>query len=304
MRILSLEDLPIEGGSCITIGGFDGVHLGHQELIKEVKYYSETKGIHSVLVTFDIPPQVVLKGWDKGLLTPIEEKLMILKEYNLDFVLILKFDEKLKNMEAKEFIEEIMLKKLHAKAWVLGHNHHFGKGREGNAIYLIENIKKWPFFVTVVPPILWEGEAITSSLIREECLKGRIERTNKFLGRPYFLYGKVVHGDGRGHLTGIPTANIEVNPLKLLPKRGTYASFVHFKEKRLRGVTNIGVRPTFGGDRVIPEIHVLDFEGNLYGENLKVELIEYLREEVKFNSLSHLKKQIEEDIKRAREMLI
>ena len=303
MKVLTLSDLPIEGESCITIGGFDGLHVGHQELIRELINCAKFRGQKSVLLTFKIPPQVILRGWKRGLLTPIEEKLEILRNFPLDYVLVLEFNEKLKGMRAEEFVRSIAMRGLNTKTWILGYNHHFGRDREGGAIYLIRNIERWPFYINVIPPILWRGSTITSTRIREECLKGNIKLVNRFLGRPYQLVGKVVHGDRRGHLTGFPTANLQMSPIKLLPKRGVYAAHVEVDGKLYKAVVNIGTRPTFGGKRVIPEIHIIDFDGDLYGKVLKVFLIEYLREEIRFESVDSLKEQIRLDLKRAREVL-
>jgi len=303
MKIITGNDFEINSrGSVVTVGGFDGIHLGHQALIEEVIKCASHRNYNAVLLTFETHPRIALgQEREPFLLTPISEKIEILKTFPLDFVIFLEPTVELLNTDREEFVKEFLINKLHTKRLVLGFNHHFGKNREGSPVYLAETLKDWNFVLTVFPPVFVNGEIVSSSKIREFLRVGNIKMANKMLGRPYSITGEVVEGKKIGRKLGVKTANLKVHPFKLLPANGVYVVEVSFRGDMLKGVASVGVRPTVDGKKVVTEVHIFDFDEEIYGEQLKVHFLEYLREEKKFSSLEELKSAIMDDIKRAKE---
>ncbi len=290
----------------VTIGTFDGVHRGHQQILNEMLKISREKGFRNFVITFEPHPRtVVSKKFDIRLLTTLSEKKEIFKSFGIENLMIIKFTEEFSKLTSVEFIKQYICDKIGARHVVIGYDHKFGRDREGDENALREMGKEYGFEVTRVPPMKENGVVISSTLIRNLLLDGKIEEANNYLGRNYCLSGKVVPGAGRGIVLGFPTANIQPeDKQKLIPANGVYAVSVKVENKVYFGVMNIGFRPTFNQTpHAITEVHILNFNKKIYGENIKVEFIKRLRDEKKFGGKNELIKQIEEDIRRTKEVL-
>ncbi len=292
----NLAEIDIAEPTAVTVGTFDGLHLGHQKVLQALSRKAKEKGYLEVLVTFYPHPQLVVgpkHGKKIELLTTLEEKLEILEKLGVPAVLVIPFDREFARTPYREFVTRILREKLHVKAMVIGYDHAFGRNREGNPETLRKLGQELGFEVEVVEPYYLDGLAVSSTQIRRFLQKGQIEMANKMLGRPYSLRGKVVQGKGRGRELGFPTANIRLNhPDRLIPRPGVYAVDVRLRGERYRGMMNIGHRPTFNFDPLTLEIHIINFRGSIYGEELIVEFKKFIREERKFQSLAELKKQL------------
>ena len=301
MQLISeLSNFSPERETLLTIGVFDGVHLGHRHLITKLTQRAAASNLLSVVVTFNSNPKAVLSHRAKlARLTTLEEKASLLRSLGVDLVVPLTFTTELAALSAREFV--LYLKKyLRMRGLVIGPNFALGRGREGNAAVLQSLGKELNFTVEVVEPLKLEGSLVSSTVVREALARGDMKATTKLLGRYFSLSGPVVGGAERGHhILGFPTANIEVEPEQALPEDGVYATISHVGDKVYQAVTNIGVKPTFGkGERTV-EAHVLDFSGELYGQKLTIELVERLRSEMKFASPEELSAQIKKDVERA-----
>lgn len=287
-----------------TVGSFDGVHLAHRAILREVVRRAMESGGTGIAMTFEPHPQIVLDPQTApALLTSTEEKLALLEEMALEVVVLLKFDLDLARMEATDFIKEILCRQLSIKEIVIGHDHAFGQGRRGRLKTLQEMERDCGFRVAVVEPIFFADEPISSTRIRHRLLAGDVVGATQMLGRRYVLSGRVVAGDGRGHALHYPTANLETSPQKLIPADGVYAVISRGASDVRRGLLNIGLRPTFGGGVRRLEIHFLDFQGSLYGDQIEIELVEKIRDERSFADGSQLSRQIREDEQIARRLL-
>jgi riboflavin kinase / FMN adenylyltransferase len=287
----------------ITIGVFDGVHLGHKELLAEVKHQAEKLSCLSGVVTFrQHPDELVYSGKILPHLTSLDERIARLKAEGMDKVIVISFNRDMMEIPARDFV--ILLKKyLKIKALVIGPDFALGKKRQGDMKYLTELGKEFGFTVTQLKPKVINGEIISSTAIRRALAEGDMKHVFRLAGQYFSLAGPVVAGFGRGKGLGFPTANLDVEPKQALPPDGVYATHAYIDGILFQSMTSIGVRPTFGkGNRSI-EVFILDYKGDLYGKNLKVEFIERLRPEKKFSSPEELKKQIEEDVDRGREIL-
>ncbi|MCS7285573.1 MAG: bifunctional riboflavin kinase/FAD synthetase [Anaerolineae bacterium] len=289
--------------SFITIGAFDGVHRGHQHLIRTLVREAHEKGFLAGLVTFHPHPSVVLNPSNptRYLTTP-GEKVSILEKMDLDLVAILPFDEKMARTPAREFIG-LLCKHLNLKELWVGADFALGFRREGNVEVLKELGREMGFMVRVVEPLYFKGEIISSTRIRKLIALGEVREAAQLLGRYYSLAGEVVRGEGRGRSLGFPTANLEVRPERVIPADGVYVTYVRVGRDRLWGVTNVGIRPTFDGGKRLVETYILNFEGDLYGYDLVVEFVERLRPEMKFPSVEELTRQIREDVEKALRIL-
>ncbi len=302
--ISDIENLEWKGKpGVITLGDFDGFHLGHRSLLEHSIRRAREMDSASLLVTYHPSPKMLLgkRRFDEQIYTK-SEKIFLLQEYNLDAVVFIPFEERLLNVSAKTFLQEILLKKLQARHIILGYDHHFGKNRRGNFRYLQNAATKYHFTTEELPRVLHNGEAISSSAIRLSLKAGEIEKANAMLGRPFFVSGTVIHGNQRGRLLGTPTANLHINPDKILPREGVYAGHAFIGKRREKAVFNIGFNPTFNNIDLSLEAHILDISENLYGEPLRVELLWRLRDEQKFENVDALKARITEDVRNAREL--
>ena len=290
-------------GTLLAIGVFDGVHIGHQALLDELKNQASEKGLSSGVVTFRQHPQSTLKPNNVfAYLTDLSQKTRLLKDEGVDFIVALTFSPELASLSAEEFTS-LLQKHLKMKGLVIGYDFALGKKRQGDAATLRRIGEEKDFSVTVVPPERLNGEVASSTAIKAALAAGHMEKVSRMLGRPFRLEGHVVTGDGRGGTLGFPTANLDLEPEQALLADGVYASWAFIGQKRHAALLNIGIRPTFGAGRRIVEIYILDFEGDLYGSHLIVDIMERLRGEVHFSNANELKKQIEADIEKGRVIL-
>lgn len=288
----------VKEATVITVGNFDGVHLGHRSLLKRVREVSKEKGLKSLVLSFyPHPIKALAPSQAPCELTNPYERWELIKEENIDRVVFIKFDKKFSNLGAEDFIREVLHQRLKVKHLVVGYDWRFGYKREGEIELAKEMGRELGFEVEEIQPYRVNGHVVSSTLIRRLLHMGRLEEASKYLGRNYFIRRRVVKGDGRGSSFGFPTANFE-NTENLCLKEGVYLVKV---EERLFGVANYGKRPTFDGQRKVLEVHLLDFKGDLKGKVLKVEFLNFLREERKFSSPKELIKQIEEDISIAKD---
>jgi riboflavin kinase / FMN adenylyltransferase len=288
----------------LTIGNFDGVHLGHQKIILEVlKRSEEIKGT-SMAVTFEPHPMKVLAPEREiRILTTLEEKAKLIEEMGVNVLLCINFNKEFANLLPDDFIEDVLVKKINAKEIIVGTNYAFGKNKKGTVELLKRRGKKYGFRVKAVSNVRVYGNIVSSSSIRSLLLKGAVYDTSTFLGRAYSIEGSVIKGKGRGkNLLNIPTANI-TTPVEIAPKEGVYAVRVGFNNSIYEGVANIGKNPTFGNTDVSYEVHLLNFSGDLLGEDIRIFFIDRLRGEQLFPDILSLEKQIRNDIERAREIL-
>jgi riboflavin kinase/FMN adenylyltransferase len=283
--------IPRDGrGSLVTVGTFDGVHLGHREVFRELAARAERTGRRSVLVTFHPHPlRVVRPEAAPPVLTSLAEKKEILAESGLEYAVFLPFTPVLQQYPARRFVEEILIGRLDMRELVIGHDHGFGRGREGGADTLREIGRELGFDVDVVDAITLDGQEISSSRIRAQLAAGDAEGAASLLGHRYWLDGVVVQGERKGRELGFPTANVRLDePEKLLPKEGVYAAFGWVRGERLPGLLHLGPRPTFPGYSPTIELHLLDWSGDIYGEHVRVEVAKHLRAIEKFDSVDAL----------------
>ena len=285
----------------VTIGTFDGVHLGHQKILQTLLNEAHDIDGESVLLTFYPHPRMILYPESHGmkLLQTQAEKMEKLSEYGLKNLIIYPFSFDFSRLTALEFVRDILVNKLHVRKIIIGYDHQFGKNREGNIQYLKDVADTYEFEVIEIPAQDIDEVNISSTKIREALLNGDVQRAAVFLGQPYVLSGKVVRGRALGRTIGFPTANIEVNSdLKLVPGIGVYAVEVHVERNVYRGMLNIGKRPTIvSTDDVHLEVHILDFQEDIYDKVITIRFMERVRDEQKFESVEALKEQLQKDEK-------
>jgi len=289
----------------VTVGTFDGVHRGHWAVLQEIRRRAKAAGRRSVLVTFDPHPLRIVRPQHAPLLltTPVEKK-EILAESGLDYAVFISFTERLSRYEPRRFVEEILVQRLGVEELVIGYDHGFGRDRSGDAQTLRDIGAELGFAVDVVAPIETDGEPVSSSRIRRAVSQGRMEEARACLGRPYSVRGVVVRGDGRGRHLGFPTANLQVDQAdKLIPAPGIYAVRGVLRSGTHAGALHLGPRPTFQGSPPTVELHLLDFDGDLYGAKVRVDFVARLRDVRPFDSAASLVEQMREDVEKAREIL-
>lgn len=285
----------------IALGSFDGIHEGHMSLVKKTVELAKKNNGTSIVFTFKNHPREILNSKNKiKLLMNNEDKEKILLENNIDYVYFQEFTEKFMKFSPRDFIKYIK-DKFNVKGIVVGFNFRFGYKNLGDVNLLEELSKEFNYELYVLPPCVYDENPISSTLIRKCLLEGNVEKANIMLGRSYYLEGKVAEGRKIGRTIGFPTANLEYNEKSLLPKEGVYYTLVLVNNNKYKSITNIGNNPTVNGKRLTIESYILDFEGNIYGENIKVNFIKRIRDVVKFNSLEELKHQLEKDKNYAKE---
>jgi riboflavin kinase/FMN adenylyltransferase len=286
-----------KGSRFLTIGTFDGVHLGHQKLFSQLKEMKKNDDDIISVVTFEPHPRIFFKSMENlSLITIIEERVRLLLEH-VDEVIVLKFDESLSKLSPEEFIS-FLCNNFKIDAIIEGENFHFGHGKGGNVNLLKTFGKQFGFCVDIADLYIFDGLPISSSRIRRQIISGKIEEANKLLGWNFYISGEVVHGDRIGTFLGFPTANLRLPDYKIIPQSGVYSTDVEVSEKKYLGALNIGVKPTIGGKKRTVEVHLIDFDGNLYQEVVTVNFKFKIRDEVKFDSIAALKKQIKLDIEK------
>lgn len=294
--------LPTDRGAVATVGTFDGIHLGHWTVLQEIRTRAEETGRRSVLVTFHPHPlRIVRPEQAPALLTTPVEKKEILAESGLEYAVFLSFTEALSRYEPRRFVEEILVGRLGVEELVIGYDHGFGRDRAGGVDALETLGAELGFGVDVVAPVDVGGDTVSSSKIRALVTEGRVADAARLLGRPYSIRGIVVKGEGRGRELGFPTANLRtVGGDKLVPPQGIYAVKGILRRGSFTGALHLGPRPTFKGSPPSIEIHLLDFEGDIYGEEIRIDFVDYLREIAPFTSVAALVDQIREDVDAAR----
>lgn len=282
----------------ISLGMYDGVHRGHERIIYALKSIAEEKNYSSGIFSFwPHPRRIINPEYELKLLTNIEEKIEILEKKGLDFLFLQEFNEDFKNLDAEDFVEQILVKKINVRHVIIGKDHCFGKDRRGDFSLLEKLGKRWGFVVEKLELELFENDNISSTKIREVLQDGDIKIANQMLGYHYSVSGEVVHGKKIGRTIGFPTANILVDDMKLLPKKGAYIVEVWLKNQQYKGMLSIGTNPTVGGDKLSVEVNILDFKGDIYGERLSLKFRDFLHEEIKFENLEKLIERLKQDKK-------
>lgn len=288
-----------ENPTALTLGVFDGVHLGHRQLLSRAFGHDGTPAV----ITFDPHPvEVLAPGTSPRLITNIEERLELLEGLGTELVAVLDLAE-VRNFRPDQFVSEILVGKLAVSALTVGDDFHFGKDRAGDVGFLTETGKRRGFDVDVVGMVTEGGQTVSSSRIRSLIEVGSVSDAAALLGSRYRVTGPVVDGDKRGRDIGYPTANIRPLERKVIPGNGVYATVTRVDGTDHMSATNVGTRPTFGGGERLIEAHLLDFDGDLYGEEITVEFVERLRPELEFKSVAELLEHMEEDVARSRKIL-
>lgn len=295
----NLDTLPPFIKAVVTIGTFDGVHLGHQQIIKQLLNESEATGGESVLITFSPHPRKIVQP-DKSLmqLTTMEERIGLLKQFGINNLVIVPFTKTFSEQTALQYIEEFLVTRFHPSTIIIGYDHKFGNKREGDFRLLEQYAAQFNYTVKEIDEQLIHDAIISSTKIREALLKGDVQLANAFLGYAYFFKGMVIEGNKLGRTIGYPTANLQMeDPDKLIPGNGVYAVTAQLEgETRiLKGMMNIGTRPTVDGSTRMIEVNLFDFNEEIYGRHMKVSLKHYLRSEVKFSGIEALKEQLHKD---------
>lgn len=291
----------------VTLGTYDGVHLGHQTIIREMVAEAHAKGKESVLLTFHPHPRMVLypESHSVRLIDTIEEKLEKLEKLGLDTVILFPFTLKFSRLTAVEFVRDVLVNQIGVSQMLVGYDHHFGKNREGNFQQLEELGVLYDFGVREIKAVETEGIAVSSTKIRKALAEGEMKKVERFLGVPYQLSGLVIHGNKLGRTIGFPTANLYLDQTtKILPEIGVYAVQVIVQGNRLNGVMNIGKKPTVQQtDAISVEVFIFDFEAEIYDETVRVFVYDRLRGEQRFGSIDELKSQLKKDEENARFVL-
>lgn len=279
-----------------TIGSFDGVHLGHKSILNRLTELGQLLKLPTCLITFWPHPKKVIQQEPIELLNTLDEKISLLKSFNIDYLIVLPFSDALKTQSADAFIKEILIKKLHTKHLVIGYDHRFGNNREGDIHFLNANKDLYGIQTVEISKQEIDKATISSTAIRQHLKKGEIEIANKILGYPYLLSGVVSKGQQLGRTIQFPTANLSIETEeKLIPAHGVYVVRVYVGHHHYCGMMNIGMRPTVNGLNRTIEVHILEFDEDIYEKNIRIELLHYLRAEQKFASIDALKAQLEVD---------
>lgn len=294
------ELLDTSQGLGVALGNFDGLHIGHMKLIKDALFLCKQHHLKSMVYSFDEHPENVIAG---KLVTPLittsKMKARLLENFNLDYLYLQKFDANFMKITAEEFIEKILVKQFNARAVTIGFDHRFGYKGMGNAKLLQEMGSIYGFQVNVVEPIHMDGKVISSSIIRKLILEGNMELASKYLGRNYVMEGRVVQGKRVGNKLGFPTANLVCDSNLITPAKGVYITKTTINNTLYNSVTNVGTNPTFHEKGVHIETHILDFNENLYGQEISVHFLKKIRDEKKFSESNQLLEQIKKDVQYA-----
>lgn len=295
--IHGIENFPASEGSIVTIGTFDGVHLGHQQILKQLIDTSQQSKLKSVLLTFFPHPRMVLQpDISMRLIQTIEERERALRKTGLDYLVIHPFSEKFSRLSADDYVKQILVEKLNVRKVVVGYDHRFGRNRTASLEDMYNYADIYDFEVIEIDAKKIKSTAVSSTKIRKAIDEGDIALANSYLGDPFTLEGVVVHGDKRGRELSYPTANIELqNKHKIIPKQGVYLIQSDLDNEVVYGMMNIGTKPTFDTTNPSIEVHFFDWNGDLYEQTLQVKLLKWVREEQKFGSVEELQAQIHAD---------
>ena len=302
--IRSLADAYPSPSSCVTIGNFDGVHIGHQKLIQRTRERARARGLRSVVVTFDPHPlRVLTNRKTPPFITLTEQKLELIAALGVDATLLLTFTREMAALSPAEFVRTFLVEGISMRDLVIGYDYAFGRNRSGDFTVLSALGREMEFTVEQLDPVMHEGTVVSSTRIRDLIQAGMVWEARLLLSRFYRVSGSVVHGRNRGgRLLGFPTANIALTD-ELFPRRGVYAVWAETEGAFLPAVANIGYNPTFGNDTLSVEVHLLDFDKNIYGRPMHVHFVQFLRDEKKFSGVEELVAQIGKDITLGRRIL-
>ena len=293
----SIEDYDEDKRSAVTIGTFDGIHLGHQEILSRLIESSKNKDLNSVVLTFFPHPRIILNKYNEvKMIDTLDEKIIHLNEIGIDSLIIHPFDRNFSLLSANQFIKDFLVDKLKIKHIIIGYDHRFGKGREASVTDLKNYANDYDFTVEEIKAQEIEKITVSSTKIRNSINQGDIKTTEKYLGRYFNLTGKVVKGDGLGKKINYPTANIFIEETyKIIPKDGVYLVETIIKDKLFNGMMNIGHRPTIGTNVKSIEVHLFNFNEDIYGQVISIKMISKIRDEKKFSSIQALKEQLVKD---------
>lgn len=284
----------------LTIGVFDGVHAGHRYLLEKLQHRAAEKTLLSGVVTFIPHPQSVLHPHDQPpWLSDVEDRVRSIQELGINMVAVLTFTPRVAQLGAREFMS-LVKKQLRMQGIMVGPDFTLGRGREGNINLLRTLGREMKFSVEALRPYTINGEVVSSTLIRQALAQGDMKRVKRLMGRHFYLRGKVITSDKRGRALGFPTANLDIKPQQALPGNGIYATIAQVDNKQFPSATNIGIRPTFGEGEKTVEAHLLNYKGDLYGKEVRLEFVQKLRDEQRFASAEELKAQIRKDIREAK----
>lgn len=275
---------------------FDGVHLGHKCIIDELKKVGSAHHLETAVLTFWPHPRFVFNpNEDLKLLNTLDEKTLLMEKYGINNLFLKEFDDEFRNLTGEEFVRQILIEKLNVKYLIIGYDHSFGKNKSGNFELLQKLSKELDFEVEQMEAINIHENNISSTKIRNALLAGNILEANEMLGYSYSVSGKVVHGKKLGRTIGYPTANIETENIKLLPKKGAYIVEVLVNNQQYKGMLSVGTNPTVNGEKLTVEVYIIDFEGDIYDEKITVKFRDFLHEEIKFEGLEKLIERLDED---------
>lgn len=280
----------------LSLGMFDGVHLGHKSIVDELIKVGSENNLETAVLTFWPHPRFVFNPNENlKLLNTLEEKQFLLEKCGIDTLFLKEFDEEFRNLTGEEFVRQILVDKLNIKYLIIGYDHSFGKNKSGNFELLQKLSGEMGFEVERMEAINIHENNISSTKVRNALLAGNIKEANEMLGYSYSVSGTVVHGKKLGRTIGYPTANIETDPIKLLPKKGAYIVEVFIKGEQYKGMLSIGTNPTVNGEKLTVEVYILDFEGDIYDEKITVAFRDFLHDEIKFEGLEKLIERLDED---------
>lgn len=302
----SLEEFTPLKNAVVTSGTFDGVHVGHQKIISRLLQAAEETHGESVVITFWPHPRLIVSPdrHNLKLLSNLDEKIELLSSLGVEHLMVLPFTREFSELSSENFVEDILISGIGTKTLVIGYDHRFGRNREGGFDYLKNNAERFKIDIVEIPRQEIDSLTISSTKIRQALQNGDVRTATELLGRNYTFEGLIKKGRQLGRTIGFPTANVNVaKKYKLIPASGVYAVHVHLRNEKYKGVMNIGNRPTVDGTGITQEVHILDFDDDIYGEILKVEIVDFLRSELKFESVTDLIKQIRKDCEAARQLL-
>ncbi|WP_329807202.1 bifunctional riboflavin kinase/FAD synthetase [Flavobacterium facile] len=293
----SINDFSTSKKTIVTLGTFDGVHIGHTAILDKICKVAYSEGLESVILTFFPHPRLIVSNnYDIKLLNTIEEKSVLLEKKGIQNFIIHPFDKLFSELSPREFVTQVLVEKLNIQKIIIGHDHKFGKDRAADFNDLINFGKEFGFEVEEISAQQINEVSVSSTKIRNSLLEGNVSLANDYLGYPYVLTGNVVKGNQLGRTIGFPTANIEIpEEYKLIPKNGVYVVTVNVNKQTVFGMMNIGIKPTLGENKLSIEVHLLNFDKNIYNQKIQVNILERLRDEHKFESFEALKLQLEVD---------
>lgn len=300
MKIIDLNNsIDTKYKTAVALGNFDGIHVGHEYLIKDTVLKAKKQGLKPAILLFRNHTRTKVKKSNSTIyiLTSNEQKLQILEELGIEIVYIIDFDNSIMTLTAKDFVQNIIVDKVNAKLVTVGFNYKFGYKALGNSDTLKELGQNKGFIVNIVDPIYIQEDIVSSTRIRNLIKKGDIKKSNTLLGRNYTINGRVIKGENRGNKLGYPTANIELSNNYVIPKAGVYKTITKINNKKYSGLTSVGYNPTFNGEVLKIENHILNFDNNIYNDLIDIEFVDYIRKNIKFETCESLIKQIEDDIK-------